>query len=222
MTGVVVGLHALVERGLAPRKVVNVATVAALGKCWCGLYAVASFLGLLWWLSLAAREVPSSLLCGHITTESALWEAYFWSKLFEGVIDLTTVTLRFPINAHFRYHHYTTPVFAWLGWHTHSTHSFGFMGMNLFMHAMVYAFHAGAGVHVPWLRPMIRFWQNVQLLGGIGLATVAVYARGALGRPCSLDSWLGDVVPPLLFALYFVLFLDELREEAKQARKEKQ
>ncbi len=215
MTGAIVGLHTFVERVLAPRKVVNAEAVALLGKCWCALYSVASLLGLLWWLWLAATRVPlASLLCGHVATDSGLWEAYFWSKLFEGVLDLTTVTLRFPVNAHFRYHHYTTPVFAWLGRQTHASHAFVFMGLNLFMHAMVYAFHAG--LHPAWLRPTIRFWQNVQLLGGISLAAVAVVARGALGRPCSPESWLGDAVPPLLFALYFVLFLDELREEAKQ------
>ena len=215
VTAVVIGMHAVVERVLVPRGVLakHVEAVAVVGKLWCALYSVASLVGLLWWLLLATHVPVGTLLCGRVATGSLLWDAYFWSKLLEGLFDLTTVTLRFPVNAHFRYHHYTTPVFASLGMMSNASHAFLFMGLNLFMHVMVYAFHAG--VHIWWLRPTIRFWQNVQLFGGMLAAAIALGARGILGRPCSPESWLGDAVPPLLFALYYVLFLDELREEAR-------
>jgi hypothetical protein len=221
VTGVIVGLHACVERVVAPRKMVDPGVAALVGKCWNNVYSAASLLGLLWWLWIvASTRVPlASLLCGRVAPDSALWEVYFWSKLAEGIMDLTTVTLRFPIIAHFRWHHYTTAVFAWLGWQTNASHAFVFMGLNLFMHAMVYAFHGG--FNSPLLHRTIRFWQNVQLLGGIGMASIAIVARLA-GRPCSPESWLGDVVPPLLFALYFVLFLDELWEAEKEKQKQKQ
>lgn len=50
---------------------------------------------------------------------------YFWSKLWEGVVDLTVVTLRgIPIHIHFRLHHYTTPIFAWLGWRAGTAHGY--------------------------------------------------------------------------------------------------
>jgi hypothetical protein len=221
VTCAIVGVHTIVERILAPRKTVTAETAARVGKYWTSVYAVVSLLGLVWWLRIATTRVPlASLLCGHVATDSALplWEAYFWSKLFEGIFDLTTVTFRFPINAHFRWHHYSTPAFAWLGWQTNASHAFVFMGLNLAMHVMVYAYHAGA--QFPLLFRALRRWQNVQLLGGISVATFAVIAR-LIGRACSPESWLGDIVPALLFASYYVLFLDELRQEEAHKQKQK-
>jgi hypothetical protein len=159
---------------------------------------------LVWWIGLAPQI---RLFCGQVE-HSSLLRVYFYSKLWE-LIDLVMCSLRgIPINAHFRVHHYTTPVFAFLGLVTRSSSSFVFMGLNLFMHVMVYAFHAGFQPNV--LKRMIRFWQNVQLLGGSALAGVALLMRYA-GSPCSYSVF-GDLIPPCLYMTYYVLFLKELRD----------
>ena len=185
--------------------------IAQFSKVANAFYALVSFSLLLFWFS--SIPLCSSFVCGHMdSSASQLFVFYFWSKLWEGLIDLPTCSLRFPVNAHFRVHHYTTPIFAYLGMVTLASHAFVFMGLNLFMHVMVYAFHAGFQPN--FLLRAIRFWQNVQLLGGIFLSSIAL-AHRVFGNPCSAESFLGDVVPPILFGTYYWLFQLELREAKK-------
>jgi hypothetical protein len=202
----IVGLHQLVERNLAPRK--DSAWLRRICYFFNLLYSVASLLGLVWWLYLLSLR-PSVLwtICDQLNSEAYVpfFAVYFFSKLWEGVIDLNVVTLRaIPVSVHFRVHHYTTPVFAWIGWAGHAPHAFLFAGLNLFMHVMVYAWHGGVQPRI--VLPLIRFWQHVQLLGGIAVAVLSFSL-------CSQAS-IVDLVPAACFATYYVLFQQELRQEA--------
>jgi hypothetical protein len=168
------------------------------------IYSVASLIGLLWWLYLVATHLSRHSFCGSFEFAEDLSRFYFWSKLWEGISDLNSVTFRgYPINSHFRIHHYTTPIFAWLGWRTRSAHAFYFMGMNLFMHFMVYLWHGN--IQIPIFKPLIRFWQYVQLLGGILLCAIAYFQ-------CATSTWV-DLIPAVLFSTYFVLFQFEIANE---------
>jgi hypothetical protein len=181
---IIVGLHFLVERVIAGRVLVNVSVVASLSHLFNAVYSVASLIGFVWWLRVAVRAFDSTnWLCGEVGEPSALFEAYFWSKLHEGVVDLTTCSLRFQINQHFRWHHYTTPMFAYLGWQSRSSHSFVFMGLNLWMHVMVYAHHAG--IHSPFLKVCFVCFSFV-FCGFGSLVWGALVAVGAAGeRVCA-------------------------------------
>jgi hypothetical protein len=141
---------------------------------------------------------------------------YFLSKLVE-VIDLVSVTARgYPVNLHFRVHHYTTPLFGYVGWMSRSAHGASFALANLLMHVMVYAFHSG--FQPPQLKSCLRFWQHVQLSTGILLALAACWRRWN-GLACtSVTGWSADLIPPLLFATYYVLFQRELAEEARREK----
>ena len=147
---------------------------------------------------------------------------YFWAKLWEGLLDLNLVTLRgIPIHIHFRLHHYTTPIFAWLGLATGSAHGFTFMLLNLWMHICVYAWHGG--VRLPALHRFIRLFQYVQLFGGIAVCALAFVGRLS-GASCTaadgLLGWAADTIPALLFYMYYRLFLIELRDfDAELKRK---
>lgn len=83
------------------------------------------------------------------------------------------------------------------------------MGLNLAMHVMVYAFHAG--FQPDSLKKALRFGQRVQLWGGSMLALIALLNR-IRGSPCSPQSFVGDLVPPILYMTYYMLFLQELRD----------
>jgi hypothetical protein len=162
-------------------------------------------------------------VCGELRSAriDTVLAVYFWAKLWEGLVDLSLVTMRgFPVHIHFRLHHYSTPIFAWLGWRTASSHGYTFMLLNLFMHVMVYAFHGG--LRSDLLHGCIRRWQYVQLFGGMSLCLLA-FASRLSGHPCGSDeglvSWLGDTVPAALYLMYYFLFRIELRDAAADAAK---
>lgn len=172
------------------------------------------------------RTIFSSLWCGKLPETEAVTQVlffYFACKIWEG-IDLVTVTLRgYPIIAHFRLHHYTTPLFAYLGWVSRSHHGALFLLLNTLMHVMVYAFFTSERMRTKILIRAIRFWQYVQLLTGIVVGLLAGYEYWVGGGPCSpsppgspvawSDGW-SDTVPAALFVLYLCLFQLELRHEA--------
>lgn len=202
----IIGVHQVIERRCLPFK--YAVQLRPLANGLNIVYGIASLLGLLWWIDLSISD-PAAIflrLCEPIPNVSTVFSSvYFYSKLWEGVVDLTTVSLRgIPVALHFRVHHYTTPIFAWIGLHQRTPPGFLFAGLNLFMHALVYLWHGG--VQVPFFKPLIRGWQHVQLLGGI-----VAYLLFYLISPCST---LEDIVPTLLFAVYYGLFQLELREEA--------
>jgi hypothetical protein len=189
-------------------------------------YSLASLLGLLvsTWILAHHSSLFSSLdnlLCSELPASlDTVQRVYFYSKLWEGLLDLNIVTARgFPIIAHFRWHHYTTPCFAYLGVLTRSSHSALFMLLNLTMHALVYFFLSGR--RYDSLKRVIRMWQYVQLLGGVALCIASLYFRVA-GNPCTRADWigvLGDTLPALLFLLYLHLFQLELELEKQQELK---
>ena len=177
-------------------------------------------------------EARSPLWCGAVSPDSSvltalLW-AYFASKLYEGK-DLLIVSARgYPIHSHFRYHHYTTPLFAWVGLQSRSAHGLLFLVLNTVMHVFVCTFLSG--YQPPWLKLLLRRWQWVQLGGGFITACLALLQRVS-GAPCTesaaagggtLVAWAADVVPPLLFAMYACLFLKELADEAAAAGAKKE
>ena len=238
----VAAVHAVAERCCRPCSHPS-SRLHPCAKAYTALYALASAVG-----AIAAAVVTWPHLhvaqphCGALPVTfpvAVVLFAYFVSKLVEAT-DLVLVTLRgFPIATHFRVHHYTTPLFGWLGLVSRSHHGAVFMLLNLVMHGMVYAFHAGC--HSPLLKAAIRCWQYVQLCVGVALSGAALAsklaARGAhasasgtadLGSGSgAVPAWLAcgavddsqsvvyDGVPMVLFATYFVLFQLELREEAR-------
>ena len=199
---------------LSPQIVTFLATV---GKTNNYFYSAAS--GLMF-LAGTVFLLPDILLhslyfsCGLISPRHEwLLELYFWSKLWEGLWDLSIVTLRgFPIHIHFRLHHYSTPIFAWLGLVTRSTHGAVFLLLNTFMHLMVYAFHGG--FQPPWLKSAVRGFQWVQLGGGMLVSGVSYLQEDRCGVLPPYDV-VHTVVPGGLYALYLVLFQFELRDERK-------
>lgn len=186
-------------------------------------YAIASALAFVYAAAVLLPHLSqSSVYCGCLPSSDAVdgvlrW--YFLSKLVEAT-DLVLVTLRgFPVSRHFQVHHYTTPLFAYVGWQSRSAHGATFCLLNLFMHAMVYTFHAG--YQPALLLRALRLWQHVQLLGGTVLAVGACWQR-AQGTPCTTDDamgWLADALPPALYLTYYVLFQQELAEERVEHQK---
>jgi len=199
-------------------------------------YAVVSachfFAGIVFLLPYLTENIGNDTLwCGQLpsTAEDAggwidwILKVYFWCKLWE-CMDLITVTLRgYPVIAHFRWHHYTTPIFGYFGWASRSHHGALFLLLNTFMHAMAYVFHSFPSCRVRWLHRCIRSHQNVQLFVGTVTALLA-WNMSLKGTPCSplphdsplhWTSYFSDIVPALLFTLYFTLFRIELRDEKK-------
>jgi hypothetical protein len=207
-------VHLCVEH-CAPRLGTRVHPVMCLHN---GMYALASLVGVLYasamlWPTVTELSFPESLYCrppvGLLpnTDMDHLFLVYFLSKMWEA-FDLVLVTLRgLPISLHFRVHHYTTPLFAWVFLQTRSAHGASFMWLNLLMHTMVYSWFAG--VQHRFLLRAIRVWQYVQLLGGAGLALAAACTCPSSELPFAA----GEVLPATLYLIYFVLFQLELREE---------
>lgn len=200
------------------------------------VYSLVSFVGALfgsYYLYLYVSDpfsqplfsLRSPLACGALRhpTAQLLLEVYFWSKLYEAH-DLVVVIARgYPINAHFVVHHISTPLFAWVGYVSCSAHGMSFLVLNCIMHTMLYAFFAGFSYN--WLKSLLRFWQNVQLWGGILLCSMALSER-LQGRPCTRQEgvamgWYADTWPIILFLTYFALFRLELAEEAREMEEAK-
>lgn len=117
----------------------------------------------------------------------------------------------FPIHPHFRWHHRTTPLLAWVFLTSRSLHGIAFLVLNAVMHAMLYTFLSGVIGQPPWLKAAIRRWQYVQLLGGALLAASACAQR--VGGLCPNGSITDDCVPLGLYLLYLFLWRMELRDE---------
>lgn len=259
VVSIIVVVHLFVERTRNKRDTPLLSKINRTANLLYSLFSLVSLVGAVYALYLdfivPARVLPGTLLyCADVRgTHTTPWLiVYFWAKLWEGLVDLTVTTLRgIPTHIHFRVHHYTTPIFAWLGWYTGSAHGYCFMLLNLYvpslhplcpeclvlfvlparpvaadlvsstMHVFVYAWHGG--VRIPILFRVIRLWQSVQLHGGTLLCLLALSQR-LQGRPCrgddSVVGFAADVVPALLFQVYYQLFLIEVREfEASTAAK---
>lgn len=212
--------HACVEQFPSACVRPQSAVLKATATAWCWAYSAFSLLLLGAGLPILLPPLAhSSLYCATLPDTPAvniLLFTYFASKLAEAA-DLLLVSARgIPVVPHFRFHHYTTPLFAYVGWQSRSAHGAVFLLLNAAMHVMVYAFHAG--YQPAALKTAIRRWQYVQLLGGGALGIAALLSRLA-GLPCSADGgYLADLVPPVLFSAYFILFQMELQLEERKGQ----
>jgi hypothetical protein len=171
------------------------------------------------WLMACLYALPISewifnpqQLCSPVPNNSLvdiLFFGYYISKFHEysDVILILLAPRKFPLHPHFRYHHLTTPFFAYYFLHYQCGHHAVFMVANLFMHAVVYFYFAGFRTRL--LFWMCRVWGHVQLFLGIGVALYSFLGRLA-NTGCSCGSIWSDLVPLGLYLMYFALYQYEL------------
>jgi len=171
------------------------------------------------WLVLCLYAWPfsewifdSQQLCSGVSRNSltdVIFFGYYVSKFHE-YLDIILVLLaprKYPLHPHFRYHHLTTPFFAYLFLHHQCGHHVVFMMANLLMHAMVYAYLGGLRNRpVFW---MCHVWGHLQLLLGIGTGTYSLWNRWN-NSGCSCGSVWSEMIPVGLYLMYFILFQYEL------------
>ncbi len=203
-------LHIWIER-----RQFNLAIAPKLSKVVNWYYSVWSFA----WLALCLYAWPISewildpqQLCSPVSTSSLvdlIIFGYYVSKFHE-YLDIIFVLLaprKYPLHPHFRYHHLTTPFFAYHFLHYQCGHHVVFMVANLLMHALVYAYIGGfRNRHTFWL---CRVWGHVQLLLGIGTALYSLWSRWN-NSGCTCGSVWSEVVPLGLYLMYFILYQYEL------------
>ncbi len=166
--------------------------------------------------SLFSTLISSPAACAIIQLPSSrkihlLFFLYYLSKFHEySDIILVLLTCRPPLeyrlHPHFRYHHLTTPFFAYCFLHYQCGHHAMFMLANLLMHAFVYRFHAGPECQSPLIFWLCRIWGYVQLLLGMSISAMSLYTRLNASESMPICGTLAsDAVPLALYALYFVL-----------------
>lgn len=146
----------------------------------------------------------------HEGLESIL-HVYYLSKYWEA-LDLILVSLMgIPVNIHLRVHHNTTPLLAWVILREHPISGVVFMLCNTFMHFWIYLYFGGLQHRVVFL--MVRIVGHLQLLVGM---TCCVYVL----LHCE-EARMSEAVQLALYAVYFMLFRNEITDEAKEERRKK-
>eukprot|EP00457_Paulinella_chromatophora_P004673 gb/GEZN01004685.1/.p1 GENE.gb/GEZN01004685.1/~~gb/GEZN01004685.1/.p1 ORF type:complete len:604 (+),score=72.03 gb/GEZN01004685.1/:25-1836(+) len=137
---------------------------------------------------------------------------YFYSKLFE-FQDLCWVQLRgFPISPHFRFHHLTTPILAYLMWTRPTFPAVFFMAANVLMHTILYLYLSWLGLRpIRWLWYVVQVWGQCQLY--IGIIFSVLYLRTCGAEPAIS-------IPLFLLFCYAVLHWFEMLEEWKTSRQQ--
>ena len=227
MSAFIIAFH-IVIRWVAKEKLIsNLAPLALINKIVNIYYSLFSLAWLLVCVYEMTRLIQSKSLVLSFCHPQRLPEyvlyGYYMSKLHEGIMDLSIVTLRFGhdgTNAHFLVHHFSTPVLAFFFLISRSTHGLIFMLFNLIMHVAVYAFHAG--LRSASLFSFIRTWQYVQLGGGFFFAIFSLVQKLVVEDCPSFNGTLSiyaDLIPALLYLSYYVLFLDEIKQYERSKTK---
>lgn len=155
---------------------------------------------------------------------SGFWTAAFiYSKCFE-LIDTLFILLakRELIFLHW-YHHITVLAFCWYAYSVRSSAGIYFAVVNYFIHSLMY-FYYGMTQLSPVTRKMVKPWalhvtflQLSQMLFGILIVGLTVYFKYNR-RPCYSYPHI-NLFALLMYASYFVLFLDIFLRKRKQMRK---
>jgi hypothetical protein len=167
-------------------------------------------------------------ICLHASNYGCGWSgfwtaAFIYSKCFE-LIDTLFILLakRELIFLHW-YHHITVLAFCWYAYSVRSSAGIYFAVVNYFIHSLMY-FYYGMTQLSPVTRKMVKPWalhvtflQLSQMLFGIMIVGLTVYFKYNR-RPCYSYPHI-NLFALLMYASYFVLFLDIFLRKRKQMRK---
>jgi len=187
-------------------------------------YAFASLLLFLAILDSFWREIVdtshatfTSIICSPSTTkyDEILRYLYHLSKFYEYVDIFNVLGSGGEVNAHFGFHHFTTPYLTYARALKNSAGWKLFAGLNTLHHALMYAYFGGATIFTD-----IIVWTGcLQYAVGIGAELFAILRGLSSGREdCGgRDTLWANVLALLILSTYAILFSGDLRAREKNA-----